>query len=194
MGLLVTFDIATNLGWCLAPDVRDIVRYEVGSHQLIKGAPTHVKCAVLSDFLEDFCGNREIVFAAVETPFSAPPRRKKVIKKSPLGFDVETDQATGSIQTQNQLWALHGCTIGQLRRFGIPYRTVLPPQWRAEVLGSGKMSSEDSEAECTRRLEARGIYVPNGNAAEAGGLMNWLQRHFRRFMSEDAELQRQQYG
>lgn len=189
MGELLGLDPATRLGWALSPPFREVERIRVGSWQAPTGAPTHEKCAALAGHLADLCRSTRIIYAAIEVPMSSPPRMRKVAKQTPLGIEVE-EVAAGSLHAQNVLWAIHGAVVAILASFGIPFRTVSVPTWRAEVLGNGRMKNDEAKRLCKERLEARGVHVPNLDAAEAGGLLFFAQRHYRRWQAEDEALRR----
>lgn len=189
MAELLGLDIATRAGWGLSPPFREVERIRVGSWQLPTGAPTHEKCAALASHLTDLCRKTTIIYAAIEAPMSAPPPRKKVMRKTALGIEVE-EVAAGSLQAQNVLWGLHGAAVAILGMFGIPYRVVAVSTWRAEVLGSGRIKNVDAKRLCKAKLEARGVHVQNTDSAEGGALMIYAQRHYRRWQAEDAALGR----
>lgn len=185
---LLSLDPATSCGWGLSPPFREVERIRVGSWQLPPGAAIQVKVATLTQRLIKLCQTEKIGYAAIEIPLESRGKRE-IVKQTPLGFEKVT-VAGGSRGSTNQLWAIHGACIAVLSAFGIPFRAVGVKEWRADVLGNGNMSGDDSKRLCREKLEARNVMVPNVDAAEAGGVLFWLQRHYRRFIAEDAALRK----
>ncbi|MCW5697338.1 MAG: hypothetical protein KIS96_11485 [Bauldia sp.] len=173
----------------MSPPFREVERIRVGSWQLPAGAPTHEKCAALAGHLNNLCRTTAIGYAVLELPMSAPPARRKVVKETPLGLQVE-EVAAGSIQAQTILWSLHGAAVAVLASWGVPFRTVAVSTWRKDVLGSGRLKNDEAKRLCREKLEARGVHVPNIDAAEGGALMIYAQRHYRRWQAEDEALRR----
>lgn len=173
----------------MSPPFREVERIRVGSWQLPMGATIQLKVQVLTRQLVQLCQSEKVGYAAVETPMAAPRKRREITKQTPLGFE-KVVVSDGDTKSQNQLWAIHGAIIAVLSAFGIPHRAVGVKEWRAEVLQNGNISGDDAKRVCREKLEARNVYVPNVDAAEAGGILFWLQGRYRRFLAEDEALRR----
>ena len=187
--MLLGLDPATRTGWAVVDDASSDPYLQCGSWQLPRRVEIAAKCNILSDIMTDFFPRHNINYAVVELPMSMPPRRKARAVQTALGFEIE-EGSQGSIGTQNQLWGLHGCIIGALRRQGIGYRCVAASTWRAAMLGKFARGQAKNLSRST--LEAQGIHVPNADAAEAGMMVNWLLHHVKRFRLEDEIIAREE--
>lgn len=131
------------------------------------------------DYLFCFLRDNQVTHVAVEQPIPSNPTRKKTVidTESPwAGTSKRTEEVKGgtSLSAIYRIYGLSAVTMAVCNRLNIKVYFVAQTTWRLTFLNHGRPA--DPKKESVKMCQKMGIPFSSEDAAEAVGIVFWLNR------------------
>ena len=202
MSILCGLDIATKTGLCI---YRDGVYTATTYYGGVKKAKEILKSDELfidpmregkifrkyEDHLFCYLRDNEVTHVAVEQPIPSNPTRKKTIidtESEWAGKSKRVEEVKGgtSLASIYRIYGLSAVTMNVCDRLNIKTYFVAQGTWRKEFLLNGRPS--DPKKESVKMCQKMGIAFSSEDAAEAVGIVYWLNRTLNPSAGRDGDL------